>query len=337
MMIRHFKTLGIFLLAAIFSVGFLTACDNNQTSQQDQQNTDTTNTDQTEPEVQLVDLALKLEAEETYRMKITTTEDTTQTMFGETTKTKSESETIYKIDVINVDEDGSTTLKYTYESMKSMSDGAVVFDSNLGTQTDNPQGRIYQTLIGNSYNVVLTPMGEIQSVSGVNELIDTMLDTVDSEIRDLIEPLVKSIVGEESIKDLMQTSFGMYAAEPVKVGDEWTESWSTTTGFAANFETTVKFTELTDNGIKLNTTMTLSDNPKAEALEFGPFKMRFNNLSGEGKGEFELDQATGLFNTATITQKFDAELELEGLEVITSDEPATISGTSETKYELLKS
>jgi len=334
MMISHLKNLGIFLLTAMLSVGFLTACGNNQTSQQ---TTDETNTDQAEPEVQFVDLALKLEAEETYRMKITTTEDTTQTKFGETTKIKSESETIYKIDVVDVDEDGNTTLQYTYESIKNTSDGTLVFDSSLGTQTDNPQGRIYQTLIGNSYNVVLTSMGDIQSVSGIDELIGAMLDTVDSEIRDLVEPRVKSIVGEETIKDLMQTSFGMYAAEPVKVGDEWTESWSTTAGFAANFETIVKFTELTDNSVKLDTTMTLSNNPEAEALEFGSFKMRFKNLSGEGTGQFELDHTTGLFTTATIKQKFDAELELEGLEVITSDEPATINGTSETKYELLKS
>lgn len=340
-MIERLKIWGVVCLAAMLSIALLTSCGNQQQNtnndENNQQNTEQTETD---PAEEKVALKLNLPAQQTYRMKMTTVEETEQTTMGQLTKSKNSTETVYQIEVTEVADNGNMTLDYTYESIKNTSegpDGVVVYDSNVGAAEDEVQGKIFQAMLNRSFEIVMTPQGRVESVGGIDELFEAMMDTVDAEIREFAEPLIKSIVSPDTIKDMITTVFVFYPQEPLAISDSWTETFSITTGLTANLDSTYTVMERDEGIMKLDVATTLTSNPDAPPLEIGPFKMRFKNLEGTGKGSLTVDEATGWYTSGELTQNFTAQLELEGLEAITEDEPATIEGKTVTSYEMLDS
>lgn len=340
-MIERLKIWGVVCLAAMLSMALLTSCGNQQQNtnndENNQQNTEQTETD---PAEEKVVLKLNLPDQQTYRMKMTTVEETEQTTMGQLTKSKNSTETVYQIEVTEVADNGNMTLVYTYESIKNTSegpDGVVVYDSTVGNVENEVQGKIFQAMLTRGFEIVMTPQGRVESVSGFEELFEAMMDTVDPEVREFAEPLVKSIVSADTIKDMITTSYVFYPQEPLGINDKWNETFSITTGLTANIDSTYTVTERDEGIMKLDVVTALSSNPDAPPLEIGPFKMRFKNLDGKGTGSLTIDEATGWYTGGELTQNYTAELELEGLEVITSDEPATIKGTTVTSYEMLGS
>jgi len=70
-----------------------------------------------------VDLKLRLKAGESHEMKMTQTQDVTQTMMGQEQKMKQTQEMIIGFDCLSVDANGNMDIEMTYKSMKMAMDG----------------------------------------------------------------------------------------------------------------------------------------------------------------------------------------------------------------------
>jgi len=151
---------------------------------------------------------------------------------GEQISTKQNMSTDFSITVDDIDSDGNMTLNYTYSALKfeTESNGEKqVFDSG-NVDPDDPVSAVYNSIIGKGFTAKMTKSGEVKEIGGVDELLDSMIDSVDvgdseimkARLEELREGLKESF-GEETLKASIEQSVSVLPKDKnIKVGDTWT-------------------------------------------------------------------------------------------------------------------
>jgi hypothetical protein len=102
------------------------------------------------------------------------------------------------------------------------------YDSDQPLDTSNvvnsTVGKVFNALKGSQFIFTMNDKGEIGSVSGINELIQKMMDAVPGA--GAMANGMSSAFNENSFKQNIQQAFGMYPGKPVKPGDSWTNTMS---------------------------------------------------------------------------------------------------------------
>jgi hypothetical protein len=224
-------------------------------------------------------------------------QDMQQEMNGQ--KTSSKMNFVYTLEV--TDDAGSVkTLKTTYDRIAlntSMPNGDINIDS------DNPSSdtgsmifsikmmrEMYNSLKGKSFTMKVDAEGNITEVSGLNELVESIVAniSVEEKMKPMMLQMFSTQFNDESMKQSFANAFNIFPGKPVKVGDTW-EKKNAMKGMV---------------NMDMNTTYTVREIKGDTVTLDSKSKLNSANISGEQTGTSRIDAGTGLVMEGTFEQKF---------------------------------
>lgn len=193
------------------------------------------------------------------------------TVLGDSAGWKKLSATMSKI-VMNVNTGG---MNFSYDS-DTPPDSTDMIGGMLG--------KILGVMKGAEFGFTMNAKGEIGSVSGIDELMERMQANVPGA--SAMGAGIGNSFSEENFRQNMQQAFGAYPGKPVKPGDTWTNTISTTTS-GMQLETTNVYTLESVSGnianVKVNSKLLTASADTAAA-----------GISGTGSGNIMFDIPTGI-------------------------------------------
>lgn len=265
----------------------------------------------------------------TYRQ--TQTSHTTGAM-GDVTQTQ---ETVMRQDILRVAGDGAADLRVTYEAIRTVQEGPMgrqEFDSRTDDEPDEPGAAIMARLVGTTFEMTMGPGGEIRAVSGLAEVLETMLEAATAEappqaagqVRDMLE----GMFGEERMEAMMQQGMHVLPADAVAPGAEWSHDLELTLPIGIASSTyTYRLDDVVEEGgrtiAKLGLTGTLGaiepppDNPMAGMLEVS---------GGDISGTVDFDVDRGVMLRASTSTVMSMSTMGRDMEVESTQEMELVEG-----------
>ena len=184
-------------------------------------------------------------------------------------------ESLWKYEVLDVDENGISTIKGKYDKMKM---GA--FDSDDSTTFNDPSAVMMREMMKFEITIEVDTRGNVLELTGAEGMYsfgapDSLLD--DNKI----------------MRENMQNGMGIFPDVPVAVGEKWEKNVNITYGYPCSYKN-VYTLKSADNGIAVidvNSTMTpLKDVPPT--VFPGGYEL-YQELSGTQTGTIEVDIEKG--------------------------------------------
>jgi hypothetical protein len=181
-------------------------------------------------------LALYIDVEkgDNYNYHLVSKTTTSMDANGQKVKTVQDTTTDFGITVEDKDEEGNMNLKYTYDALQVEMDAngtKMSFDSKKQSE-DNPLSTVYGAIIGKTFNCKMNKYGEVQEISGIDEMMNSILDETQVKddpnaeaLKEQIKNTLNESFGDEAIKSSIQQSTMIYPKGTVKAGDSWETSY----------------------------------------------------------------------------------------------------------------
>jgi hypothetical protein len=170
---------------------------------------------------------------------------------------------------------------------------------------NNPLADFFKALEGSEFTLTLSPEMKVVKIDGRDEFIQRLV-----KANPTMEPLLKSILGDEALKQMADPAFSSVPGKAVKKGDAWEKQAKLSMGPIGTYDTTYKYTYEGKEGkldkIKVDTNLSYKA-PEASAAGQLPFKIKSADLKSKN--------ATGtiLFdNEKHHLDSSDMKLTLEG-------------------------
>lgn len=265
-----------------------------------------------------IQLKLNLKNGSEYNLKMFTEQKISQTIMKEKQVTIQNIGVSYTYKVEGVDSDGSMNLKVIYNSFLQdvqSAAGRMTYNSTNPKDKDNPFAKIYEALINKSFNLKLSPQGNVVNISGVDALLKTIIKNLklpNAEAADMAEKSLREQFGDKAVRESMQNMMSIYPQSPVSPGDSWSKSYSTSKIFNANFDTKWTLKEVKDGKAIVIVSSKIKGVPPKKSENGMPVPKY--NISGEQSGILELDVASGWVSKAKINQKLGGKVELDKTE-----------------------
>lgn len=161
---------------------------------------------------------------------------------------------------------------------------------------------MFRAMKGSAFGLTMTKYGEVKSMTGLEEMIDVMFDSMDlspSEIAQAKSIMAQSF-NEEKMMEQMK-NMAIYPTHPVAIGDSW--------------ESTMKTDQMDmDNTYTLKS---VSDTEVIIEVKSKIKSMRMDNasgtLSGKQEGKTTVHRASGWIKSASIKQKISGTVTMQGM------------------------
>jgi hypothetical protein len=238
-------------------------------------------------------------------------EEVTMPMMGG--NTVSEQTQTMRWSVSEVAPDGAATVTITTEHVQvemSGPTGNVSYDSRTDEAPTAPEVQMFAAMAGLSYTMVIGPEGTVQSVQGMDLLIDKMMEALPPEAVALGRGMLGEMFSEEFITNMMQQSIQIFPPEPVGAGDSWQHSFSTPVPVIGEVTTNLTFKvdgiEERDGGTVAVISST-GDMVVGEE-DGGPFAGMMAMDEAEITGTMNFDVDRGLTLSSTTTSNMEMTL-----------------------------
>jgi hypothetical protein len=281
-----------------------------------------------------VELKFRFKKGDTYRLKVKIEQDIVQTFQSEQQETKQTIGIGETLNVKDVDAEGTMTVEVVFGPMSMKSKGPM---GELEYDSENPpdeialQARAFAAMVGQGFTMKLTPEGHVTAIEGVDEMFQKIFDAVELPKGPMKEAMIKDLkrqFGNDALSETMEKMMAMFPDKPVAVGDSWTRTMTVATGLPSIIEDTWTLVDRKDGVATIEVESTLKPNENAAPMKMGPFSMKFN-LTGTQTGTLKLDEATGWFVGATITQDMSGTMVMTG-GIPSTDQETTVPMTIET-------
>jgi hypothetical protein len=214
------------------------------------------------------------------------------------------------------DKDGNWVVTQKIEGVKldiDIGGQKVQFDS---TKTDTGTGPLYdffKALVGSEFTLTIGKDMKVTKIDGRDEFLKKLSST-----NQQMEPLLKQILSDESLKQMADPTFSVVPGKPVKKGDTWEKKSTLNMGPIGSFETTYNYTyEGPDekdkklHKIKFDTKLKYTP-PGPNAGGGLPFKIISADLQGkESSGNLVFDNDKGRVVSSTASTKLAGKLSIE--------------------------
>ena len=207
-------------------------------------------------------------------------------------------------EVKDVAADGNMTIAITYEwvSMKSDHPQAPMDYDSRTNQGQAPLAAAGMAgLVGQGFEMVLTPRGRVAELRGVEEMVDRML--ADSKLPPEVLPFVKDAMkaqfGADAMKANIESTSAVYPDKPVKVGEMW-HGTSVIPMINSTIEAdyTLKSVQAGKATVEMKASIDATNEPAEMNLGVATMKMQ---ITGSQNGTLVLDRATGLPHRSETT------------------------------------
>lgn len=185
----------------------------------------------------------------------------------------------------------------------------VRYDSNNPIENPNQMeetmAKMYNCLIGRTFEAVIALNGTVESLTGMDEVIDDMLLSMNLEEGQAagIEDMLRKQMSNEALKKEFEQSLKIYPEGKVKAGDRWT------------LDHTVDIADIklySANQYELSRIDKKEVVLSVESVIDSPGE---NGLKGTQTGVSYLDRKTGMPKKATLYQDVKGEVTLYGMTI----------------------
>ena len=204
-------------------------------------------------------------------------------------------------------------VQYTYVDFTFLISSAMMnskYDSKKPTENpseiDKMLGKIFSALVGKQFSVVFAPDGSVKSVTGMEEVMKSMVNAVsdDGMLGAQLSAQMSQQFNDESMKNMFGQSFNFYPDKAVKIGDSWDMKNSilmNSMNFNINAKNTLK-------GINANmATIELAGDIDMD--------VEGSKLTGKQTGTMNVDTATGMPTTSDISQNMSGSIKAQGMDI----------------------
>jgi hypothetical protein len=166
-------------------------------------------------------------------------------------------------------------------------------------------GKVIGAMKGGEFSFIMNEKGEVGQVSGINDMMQRMMSSLDVPNADAMAAGMSSAFNEENFKQNIQQAFAVYPGKPVKPGDSWASSMDMTNGGMA-MKLGNNYTLESVNGDKANV--------KVDSKISSPDPAANNNMniSGTMKGTMQYDIPTGVPVRGDLDMNMDMQMSSGG-------------------------
>ena len=160
----------------------------------------------------------------------------------------------------------------------------------------------FSGIIGKKFTMKVDGEGKIQSITGVQEFINGMVNSMGGgeQVKSMVNASLQGQFSEEKIKETFAPMFGVYPNKEVKAGDSWSSSYNLTSqAVQAKTDYTLKSFEGDNAVLDVKSKM----DPLAGAENEAVAGMK---LSGTQTGTMKLNSKSGMVVDAELNQKFES-------------------------------
>ena len=177
-------------------------------------------------------------------------------------------------------------------------------------QANNPMTDFFKKLLEADLKLHIdSKKMEVKKIEGHDELVKKLGVT-----NPQMEPLLKSILSEDALKQMAEPTWGAFPTTAVKKGDTWKKKSTLDLGPIGKYETEYTYTyegpDKEGDKIKINAALNyVAPTGKAGGL---PFQIKSAKLqSKEGTGYAIFDKKKGRIESSNMTMKLEGTLEIE--------------------------
>ncbi len=262
-----------------------------------------------------VRLRLRLREGETYRTRMTTDRNISQTIRGQRQDIAQTLSLVYTVVVEGVDADGIASVKATCDWVSFEQDwpiGKIEYDSSNPPAAVHPLAMGYATLKGQSLSMRVAPDGhveEVQEADAVRERMTNRLDLPPGAMGDALKKSVRDQFGDRALKEMMGRMTAVLPDKTVTIGDSWTRTVTVSTQAPVIVDSTWTLDSRRRGVAVISVSATVKSDPVAAPIEMGPRKLSYE-LSGKQQGTLELDEATGWIIRGKLTEQLSGKVSL---------------------------
>jgi hypothetical protein len=228
---------------------------------------------------------------------------------------------VFKVVAEDIAPDGLATLRFAYEAVRMEMTSPMLtlsYDSTTPDKaSDATMKEMFSSMIGESFTLVMTPVGEVQRVEGMGRIMEKVFSKVpqDPATAGMLNG-VKSSFSDDAIKGVVSQGFTRLPERAVKPGDEWNSDFAINSPMIGAITTSVVATlkalggSGADQVATIGTKSTMKSDPKSPGKNPMGFTVLLNDGSAEGDQSF--DVAKGRLQKATLRSTVDMSMSGSG-------------------------
>ncbi|UCC11207.1 MAG: hypothetical protein JSW02_07565 [candidate division WOR-3 bacterium] len=282
-----------------------------------------------------ISLQLNLKPGDTFITRMTTTQQITQTVQNMTNELAQEITMDMRYEVTAQTEEGISTIQATYERVGFSQVGP--FGTFEYRSWESPEevplaAQGFAILVGKSIGMKMSSRGEVMAVTGIDEIIDAMLEslemTVDDQTRAMLESNFKRQFGESAVNENMSRMFAFYPEKPVGVGDSWGSTVKFATGIPMIIDAQYRMVGIKDGKVSLDVKSKIEPNKDERITQIMGMDMYYD-IHGTQEGTIVLDSLSGWLVEGQLVQNFDGSVKVTSPQAPeeSMDLPMTVSST----------
>ncbi len=263
-----------------------------------------------------ISLHLNLKPGDNFITRMTTTQQITQTVQNMTNELAQEITMDLRYDVTAQTEEGISTIRVTYERVGFSQVGP--FGTFEYRSWESPEevplaAQGFAILVGKSIEMQLSSRGQVIAVTGIDEILDTMLEslelTVDDQTRAMLRDNFRRQFGQSAVKENMSRMFAFYPDTPVGVGDSWSSTAKLATGIPMVVDNQCRVTGIKDGKVSLDVKSKIEPNKDERITQIMGMDMYYD-IHGTQEGTIVLDSLSGWLVEGQLVQNFDGSVKV---------------------------
>jgi hypothetical protein len=160
--------------------------------------------------------------------------------------------------------------------------------------------KIFSAIVGKSFNMQVNEEGNVLSVSGFDEIVNGLVDSVSANenMKMQIRASLKDQFNEQAVKDQFAQIFTIFPNKKVKVGDSWEKHFQVGGKMPAKFSTAYTVKHVEGNQVTLSAKSNISSAGEGEI-----------QVNGDQTGTLLVNGETGLVLNAEFDQSIDTKVQ----------------------------
>jgi len=270
-------------------------------------------------------LSIRLDEGEAFNGSMSMDQSIDMNMMGQSMQMQQTMTYDYDYSILTRDDDGTMTLEQTLQRVRGTTENPMVGTQSFDTDDDEGASQLgdqMTAMVDVPIRVTMTPKGQIQSVEGVDALMQRMQEEAMSEAQ---RRILEETLTPENFTQNMQT-FNFYPDGPVAIGDSWDVKSQMKMAFPMTMDATYTLARVEANTAFFDVTMDVYTPDDAEPMEMGGGRMSMN-MTGTMSGTARVDLVSGMMTNVNLDQQMEADATIDA-QGQTMDMQMSITGTS---------
>lgn len=271
--------------------------------------------------IESVRLKLNLEKQKTYTYSLNTHFDMEMLMMSQKIGTGLDMDYRYLLNLDKIDSAGNTVLRSTIGDVKMKADVmgmSMGYDSRerVDTSHQDPMSanirRMFAGMLGKTFQVTLSPSGEIQNIAGLEDIVTGMTNNLPGDEQDKagMKDKLNESLNQQQIRQAFGQVFNLYPDKPVKIGDHWKREVALgIKGMNSNQAITYTVSDITPDKVVLDLKGEIRSSTDKQLTDS---TNKLPVMNGSEAGTISIDRTSGLATSGSIDLNIKGEITLQG-------------------------